>query len=127
MSLSKRLEDEMNREDGFEDVLENEQWPNEETVATLDEEFSPLPPTSSSSTYDYDDSDEIDLDFDAPAPRCAFLTGAAGTGKTYQVRERIASDPSEGLLCATTAGASITSHPIHAPVSPRGGFGRGCK
>jgi ATP-dependent DNA helicase PIF1 len=52
--------------------------------------------------------EEVDLDFeDAPPPRCAFLTGAAGTGKTYQVREKIRNDPTEGVLCATTGIAGV--------------------
>jgi len=56
-----------------------------------------------------DGTDEIDLSFDNESrpPRCAFLTGAAGCGKTYQVRERIRNDPSEGVLCATTGIAGV--------------------
>jgi hypothetical protein len=54
-----------------------------------------------------DGIDEIDLDFDSPPPRCAFWTGAAGTGKTYQARTLIAENPSEGLLCATTGIAGV--------------------
>jgi hypothetical protein len=50
---------------------------------------------------------EIDLDFDSPPPRAAFITGAAGTGKTYQARTLIAENPSEGLLCATTGIAGV--------------------
>lgn len=57
------------------------------------------------------DDDEIDLNFDSTPPRCAFVTGAAGTGKTYQVRERIRSDPREGLLCATTGIAGVNLEP----------------
>lgn len=51
--------------------------------------------------------DEIDLDFAATPVRCAFITGAAGTGKTYQVRETIRNDPREGELCATTGIAGV--------------------
>jgi hypothetical protein len=54
-----------------------------------------------------DGGDVIDLDFDSSPPRCAFVTGAAGTGKTYQVRERIRSDSTEGVLCATTGIAGV--------------------
>lgn len=55
-----------------------------------------------------DDDGGFDLDFEeAPPPRCAFVTGAAGTGKTYQVRERIRNDPREGVLCATTGIAGV--------------------
>jgi hypothetical protein len=38
---------------------------------------------------------------------CEFVCGCAGTGKTYVVRERIANDPSYGLLCATTGIAAV--------------------
>lgn len=109
MSLNKRLEDEMNRETerNNEEFEEVEQWPTEEIVD--DNNLIEISP--SSPIYDYgdedDDGDEIDLDFSAPPPRCGFITGAAGTGKTYQVRERIANDPSEGLLCATTGIAAV--------------------
>lgn len=56
-----------------------------------------------------DDTDgfDLNLDEDILPPRCAFLTGAAGTGKTYRVRERIRNDPSEGILCATTGIAGV--------------------
>lgn len=56
-----------------------------------------------------DEGNDIDLtlDNDAPLPRCRFTTGAAGTGKTYQARERIRSDPSDGVLCATTGIAGV--------------------
>lgn len=33
---------------------------------------------------------------------CEFLTGAAGTGKSYTINQRLAEDPKYGLLCATT-------------------------
>lgn len=36
-----------------------------------------------------------------------FLTGQAGTGKTYQVREAIAADPNFGILAATTGIAAV--------------------
>lgn len=36
-----------------------------------------------------------------------FLTGAAGTGKTYEIRQRIAADPNYALLTATTGIAAI--------------------
>jgi ATP-dependent DNA helicase PIF1 len=63
------------------------------------------PPITTNTTTS---SDDFDLDFEeAPPPLCRFLTGAAGTGKTYQVRERIANDPAEGVLCATTGIAGV--------------------
>lgn len=36
-----------------------------------------------------------------------FLTGQAGTGKTWTVRERIAADPDFGVLCSTTGISAI--------------------
>jgi ATP-dependent DNA helicase PIF1 len=38
---------------------------------------------------------------------CEFTCGVAGSGKTYMWRERIAADPTEGILAATTGIASI--------------------
>lgn len=59
----------------------------------------------------YTETEDIDLSFEnedaAIPPRCSFLTGLAGTGKTYQVRELIAKDASEGVLCATTGIAAV--------------------
>jgi ATP-dependent DNA helicase PIF1 len=40
-------------------------------------------------------------------PPCQFLTGSAGTGKTYLVREKIANDPDYGILCSTTGISAI--------------------
>src|SRR5581483_4999118 len=49
-----------------------------------------------------DDSDlrvgEVDVEF---------VTGAAGTGKTYQLKKLIEEDRSAGLLCATTGVAAV--------------------
>ena len=42
----------------------------------------------------------------APVP-CEFLTGIAGSGKTWELKRRIAEDKSYGLLCATTGIAAI--------------------
>lgn len=112
MSISKRLEDEMNRDmdrddEWFEKMEQVDQWPTEEIVD--DDSLIEISPSSPAYGYgdEDDDGDEIDLDFHAPPVRCGFITGAAGTGKTYQVRERIANDPSEGLLCATTGIAAV--------------------
>lgn len=64
--------------------------------------------TTTLTTSDTDDDGGFDLDIhEAPPPRCRFITGAAGTGKTYQVREKIANDPKEGMLCATTGIAGV--------------------
>ena len=53
------------------------------------------------------DDFSLDLDDYGTPPRCRFITGAAGTGKTYQVRELIRNDPREGVLCATTGIAGV--------------------
>jgi len=45
-------------------------------------------------------------------PPCTFICGQAGTGKTFSVRERIAADPSWGLLCATTGIAAVNLNAI---------------
>jgi ATP-dependent DNA helicase PIF1 len=61
--------------------------------------------------------DATDLDFEeTPPPRCGLITGAAGTGKTYLVRERIRNDRREGVLCATTgiAGVNLGTITINA-------------
>jgi hypothetical protein len=38
---------------------------------------------------------------------CEFLTGAAGTGKTFEIKRRIAEDPHYGLLSSTTGVSAI--------------------
>jgi ATP-dependent DNA helicase PIF1 len=58
--------------------------------------------TEGSSGFNIDDLDDY-----GPPVRCSFITGAAGTGKTYLVRERIAADTKEGVLCATTGIAAV--------------------
>lgn len=61
----------------------------------------------------YDDEVEFggddldDIASDRKLAYCEFLTGSAGTGKTYQIRQRLAENPSYGLLCATTGIAAI--------------------
>lgn len=47
---------------------------------------------------------------------CSLICGAAGTGKTYLIREKIANDPTEGILCATTgiAGVNLGTRTIHS-------------
>jgi AAA domain/LAGLIDADG-like domain len=61
-----------------------------------------------------DDLTDIDLtEDDFPPPvRCSLITGAAGTGKTYMVRERINREPKEGVLCATTGIAAVNLNTI---------------
>ena len=46
------------------------------------------------------------------AVECELITGQAGTGKTYSIRERIESDPAWGLLAATTGIAAINLNTI---------------
>lgn len=50
--------------------------------------------------------DDLAASQDARA-RVSFLTGSAGTGKTYEIRRRLAENPLYGLLCATTGIAAI--------------------
>jgi ATP-dependent DNA helicase PIF1 len=38
---------------------------------------------------------------------CEFITGSAGCGKTYMMRDRIATDPEFGILAATTGIAAV--------------------
>ena len=97
----------------------NEDWTNqvdEVVVEGVDEESELQQVRQLARDDDSDDGDEIDLSFDAPPVRCAFTTGAAGTGKTYHWRERIRQDPSEGVLCATTgiAGVNLGTVTINA-------------
>jgi ATP-dependent DNA helicase PIF1 len=41
------------------------------------------------------------------APACAFITGEAGSGKTFLVKSEIEADPTYGALCATTGIAAV--------------------
>lgn len=54
-----------------------------------------------------DDDDDADAAAPDPTVPCEFICGVAGSGKTYSIRERIAADPTWGLLCATTGIAAI--------------------
>src|SRR5207302_2058481 len=49
-------------------------------------------------------------------PYCEFLTGEAGTGKTYELQRRIREDYSYGLLGATTgiAAVNLGTRTIHS-------------
>lgn len=44
-------------------------------------------------------------------PEVGFITGSAGTGKTYTLRKRIEEDPNYALLCATTGIAAVNLGP----------------
>jgi ATP-dependent DNA helicase PIF1 len=52
---------------------------------------------------------EIDLGEDAPTqePYCEFLTGSAGTGKTFELQRRIRENPGYGIMAATTGIAAV--------------------
>ena len=51
---------------------------------------------------------EIEIKSDEDVlPPCTFVTGSAGCGKTYSVRQRIEADPKWGLLTATTGIAAV--------------------
>ena len=58
------------------------------------------------------DFDELTVDADISGytekqATTSFLTGSAGTGKTYLIRQRLTENPLYGLLCATTGIAAI--------------------
>jgi ATP-dependent DNA helicase PIF1 len=43
---------------------------------------------------------------------CEFLTGPAGTGKSFEVKRRLREDPQYGILCATTGIAAVNLETI---------------
>lgn len=51
------------------------------------------------------------MDPDAPTP-CAFITGIAGSGKTYSVRERCAADPTYAMLSSSTGISAINLNTV---------------
>lgn len=55
------------------------------------------------------------LDPDAPTP-CAFITGVAGTGKSFTVRTRCEADPNYAMLAASTgiAAVNLSTVTIHS-------------
>jgi len=54
---------------------------------------------------------DIPLDSDAPTP-CAFVTGIAGSGKTFLCRERCASDPRYAALSSSTGISAVNLNTI---------------
>ena len=50
-------------------------------------------------------------DSEAPTP-CAFITGRAGTGKTFTIRERCASDPDYAMLSSSTGISAINLNTV---------------
>lgn len=55
----------------------------------------------------YVDSATVEGDVAEPTVPCEFTCGVAGSGKTYMWRERIAQNPTDGILAATTGIAAI--------------------
>lgn len=55
--------------------------------------------------------DHLVADFDAPTP-CAFITGIAGSGKTWTVRERCAEDPTYAALSSSTGISAINLNTV---------------
>jgi len=58
------------------------------------------------------DDQEVAMDVEEATPvgptvPCEFLTGVAGSGKSYLCREHAAADPSWGLICSTTGISAI--------------------
>src|SRR5690348_10151201 len=49
---------------------------------------------------------QVAADDDRPVP-CEFITGRAGTGKSYGLVKAVQDDPAYGQLCATTGIASV--------------------
>jgi ATP-dependent exoDNAse (exonuclease V) alpha subunit len=56
--------------------------------------------------YEPDEVSEL-VDDEDKKVRTEFLTGPAGSGKTYTLKQRIAADPKYGILCATTGVAAV--------------------
>ncbi len=50
---------------------------------------------------------QLTEEYEPSSDACQFITGAAGSGKTFQTRQRIEEDPKWGTLCATTGIAAI--------------------
>jgi hypothetical protein len=55
--------------------------------------------------------DHLIADLDAPTP-CAFITGIAGSGKTFTVRERCAADPTYAALASSTGISAINLNTV---------------
>ena len=62
----------------------------------------------------FEDTDGIEVDLgedgipdQSSAPHCQFITGEAGTGKTFSIKKKIAEDPLYGVLCASTGIAAV--------------------
>lgn len=55
--------------------------------------------------------DRMRVDHDAPTP-CAFITGVAGSGKSYTCRERCSLDPLYGMLASSTGISAINLNTV---------------
>jgi len=56
---------------------------------------------------DFDISDHGYNEAEQPKTQVEFLTGSAGTGKTYEINQRLAADPNYALVAATTGIAAV--------------------
>lgn len=56
---------------------------------------------------DFEHNPEFQKSADWEPIKCEFLTGAAGSGKTYEILRRIKEDPKYGVIAATTGIAAI--------------------
>lgn len=81
------------------DLAEFNDWIEEASEPDFDLDVDSLPPAP------FDPGDVLATAGEAVPVR--FLTGIAGTGKTYTVRQRIEADPSFGVLCSTTGISAI--------------------
>ncbi len=77
----------------------------------LDPSLSPSPSLAQVSSEGAGDGEEMaslsDLSSRRPLPYVEYLTGAAGTGKTYELKRRIEEDRRYGILCSTTGISAI--------------------
>lgn len=68
------------------------------------------------SGYNFDDLDDIMLDTQSMRPetetRCEFITGVAGSGKSYRVLEAIRQDPKYAVLAASTGIAAVNLNAV---------------
>lgn len=69
-----------------------------------DPEPGPLPAPEDSEVQSLDEAQE---ERGPAAVPCQFVSGRAGTGKTFWAKQQILADPSWGLLCATTGIAAV--------------------
>jgi len=77
-------------EDDGDDFDDPRPRPEKDFLDRLPEEFSPL----------------MELPQEKP-PKVSFITGPAGTGKTFSMKQRILADRKYGMLCATTGIAAV--------------------